>query len=216
MRIERGFEMADIMEKIHWLGHSSFAVYGSRTVCLDPYRISGSRKADLILVSHTHADHFSPEDIAKVAGEKTTLVISADASPDYPAHVITMRPGDKIELMGLVVEAIPAYNLSKPYHPRTNDWLGFILTIDGIRLYHAGDTDFIPEMRGLVADVGLIPIGGTYTMEHDEAAEAVKAMKLTRAVPMHWGGIVGTEKDASAFKELVGQASDVIIMKKEA
>jgi L-ascorbate metabolism protein UlaG (beta-lactamase superfamily) len=208
--------MADSMEKIHWLGHSSFAIYGSRTVCLDPYRITGSRNADLILVSHTHGDHFSPGDIAKVAGEKSTLIISAGAKPDYPANVITMRPGDTIEIMGMVVETIPAYNLTRPYHPRNNDWLGYILTIDGIRIYHAGDTDFIPEMKGLVADIGLIPIGGTYTMEHNEAAEAVKAMKLTHAVPMHWGEIVGTEKDAAAFKELVGAAADVIIMKKEA
>jgi L-ascorbate metabolism protein UlaG (beta-lactamase superfamily) len=208
--------MTDNMEKIHWLGHSSFAVHGSRTVFLDPYRVTASRKADLILVSHTHHDHYSPEDIARVAGEKTTLIISADARPDYPANVITMRPGDKTDLMGLTVEAVPAYNLTKPFHPRTNDWLGYILTIDGMRIYHAGDTDFIPEMKGLVADVGMVPIGGTYTMEHDEAAEAVKAMKLARAIPMHWGGVVGTEKDAQAFKKLVGSAAEVIIMKKEA
>lgn len=208
--------MADIMEKIHWLGHASFAVHGSRTVCFDPYHITGSRKADLILVSHTHSDHFSPEDIARVAGEKSTLVISSDAKPDYPATVITMRPGDVIELMGLTVEAVPAYNLTKSYHPKANNWLGYIVTIDGMRLYHAGDTDFIPEMKGLAADVGFIPIGGTYTMESRQAAEAVNAMRLGRAVPMHWGGIVGTEKDAEAFKSLVGPATDVIIMKKEA
>jgi L-ascorbate metabolism protein UlaG (beta-lactamase superfamily) len=207
--------MTDIMEKIHWLGHSAFAVYGSRTVFFDPYRIVGSRKADLILVSHTHADHFSPEDIAKVAGEKSTLIISSDAKPDYPANVITMRPGDSTQLMGLTIEAVCAYNLTKPYHPRANNWLGYILTIDGTRIYHAGDTDFIPEMKGLSADVGLIPVGGTYTMTHEEAAEAVKAMKLSCAVPMHWGGVVGTEKDAEAFKTLVGTAADVIIMKKE-
>jgi L-ascorbate metabolism protein UlaG (beta-lactamase superfamily) len=207
--------MTDTTEKLHWLGHASFAVHGSRTVFFDPYRISGSRKADLILVSHTHGDHFSPEDIARVAGEKTTLIISSDAKPDYPASVITMRPGDSIDIMGLTVEAVPAYNVSKPFHPRENDWLGYILTIDGMRIYHAGDTDFIPEMRGLSADVGLIPIGGTYTMTHEEAAEAVRAMKLVHAVPMHWGGIVGTEKDAEAFKTLVGPAADVIIMKQE-
>jgi L-ascorbate metabolism protein UlaG (beta-lactamase superfamily) len=208
--------MADIMEKIHWLGHASFAVYGSRTVCFDPYHISGSRKADLILVSHTHSDHFSPEDIAKVAGEKTTLVISSDAKPDYPASVVRMRPGDSTKLMGLTIEAVRAYNLTKPYHPKANNWLGYILTIDGMRIYHAGDTDFIPEMKGLAADVGFIPIGGTYTMESRQAAEAVNAMRLTRVIPMHWGVIVGTEKDAADFKKLVGPATEVIIMKKEA
>jgi len=207
--------MADIMEKIHWLGHASFAVYGSRTVFFDPYHISGSRKADLILVSHTHSDHFSPEDIVRVAGEKTTLVISSDAKPDYPTHVVKMRPGDSIELMGLTVEAVAAYNLKKSFHPKANNWLGYILTIDGARIYHAGDTDFIPEIKGLRADVGLIPIGGTYTMESNEAAEAVNAMKLSRAVPMHWGGIVGTQKDAQTFKALGSPETDVIIMKKE-
>lgn len=207
--------MADIMEKIHWLGHSSFAVYGSRTVCFDPYRVTRVRKADLILVSHTHSDHFSPEDIAKVAVEKTTLVISSDAKPDYPASVVTMRPGDSARIMGMTIEAVPAYNLTKTYHPKANNWLGYILTIDGVRLYHAGDTDFIPEMKGLAADVGFVPVGGTYTMESREAAEAVNAMKLSRVVPMHWGEIVGTEKDAADFKGLVGPATEVIILKKE-
>lgn len=208
--------MADIIEGIHWLGHASFAVYGSRTVWFDPYRVSGGRTADLILVSHTHSDHFSPQDIARIAGEKTTLVISHDARPDYPASVVTMKPGDSIRLLGLTIEAVPAYNISKSYHPKANNWLGYILTIDGSRIYHAGDTDFIPEMKGLAADVGFIPVGGTYTMESREAAQAVKAMKIPLVVPMHWGGIVGTEKDAADFKDLVGSAADVIIMKKDA
>ena len=207
--------MTPAIEHIRWLGHSSFVYSGSLTAYFDPFTIAGGKAADIILVSHTHHDHFSPPDIKKIATKDTTLIISADARPDFPTNVITMRPGDRKEIRGVTIEAIPAYNTLKPYHPKTNDWLGYVVTIDGVTLYHAGDTDFIPEMEGLVADVGFIPVGGTYTMEAEEAARAVRSMRLVTAVPMHWGQIVGSQKDAVDFKRLVSDAADVVIMKKE-
>ncbi len=115
----------------------------------------------------------------------------------------------------MTIETVRAYNNEKPFHPKANNWVGFIVTIDGGKIYHAGDTDFITEMKSLTADVGLLPIGGTYTMEAPEAAQAVKAMKLTTAVPMHWGKVVGSRDDADAFKRLVGDAADVVILDKE-
>jgi L-ascorbate metabolism protein UlaG (beta-lactamase superfamily) len=208
--------MASIIEKIRWLGHSSFVYSGSLVVYFDPFGIPGGTPADIILVSHTHRDHFSPDDVKKIAKQDTTLVISADGPADFVLNTVRMRPGDTKEVKGATIEAVPAYNTSTSFHPKGNNWLGYIVTIDGARIYHAGDTDFIPEMEGLSADVGLIPVGGTFTMAAEEASRAVRAMRLKQAVPMHWGEIVGTKKDAQEFARLVGDACEVVIMEKDA
>ncbi len=204
--------MSEILKKIHWLGHAGFLVEGSKVVYFDPFNIKEGPVADLILVTHTHYDHFSPDDIKKISNSSTTLVISSDADPDFLGKVIKLTPIDEVEVKGLVVKAVPAYNIDKQFHPKANNWLGFLLTIDGETIYHTGDTDFIPEMEGIEADVSLIPVGGTYTMDAVEAASAVKAMKVKVALPMHWGEIVGDEADALKFKELVGNAAEVTIL----
>jgi L-ascorbate metabolism protein UlaG (beta-lactamase superfamily) len=203
------------VDTIHWLGHAGFRVDGSKTVYFDPFNIAGGPTADLILVSHTHYDHFSPDDIKKISSDDTTLVISSDADPEFPKNVIKVKPKDTAEVSGLLVEAVPSYNKDKAFHPRVNDWVGYILTIDGIRIYHTGDSDAIDEMRDITADVVLIPVGGTYTMDAAQAAAAVKAMNVTHAIPMHWGEIVGDKSDAQKFKELVGDAATVVILDKE-
>lgn len=206
-----------ILDKIKWLGHAGFRIEGSKVVYIDPFKIKGGDKADLILVTHTHHDHLSPNDIKKVLGTDTTLIISSDADIDtgFPKDIIKIKPKDKVEVKGLTVEAVPSYNRDKPFHPRANNWVGYIITIDGSRIYHTGDSDFIPEMEGISADVVLISAGGTYTMDAKEAAKAVLSMNVKYAVPMHWGEIVGDMSDAERFKELVGDAVDVAILKKE-
>ena len=206
--------MSEILKKIHWLGHAGFLVKGSKVVYFDPFNIKGGPVADLILVTHTHYDHFSPDDIKKISDSNTTLVISSDANPDFPGKVIKLIPTDEVEVAGVSVKAVPAYNIDKQFHPKANNWLGFLITMDGETIYHTGDTDFIPEMEGIFADVSLIPVGGTFTMDAAEAANAVKAMKVKVALPMHWGEIVGDEADALKFKELVGDAAEVEIFKK--
>ncbi|MBN1574647.1 MAG: MBL fold metallo-hydrolase [Deltaproteobacteria bacterium] len=207
--------MSEILNKIHWLGHSGFRVEGSKTVYFDPYNIAGGPTADLILVSHTHYDHFSPNDIKKVSDGNTTLVISSDANPDFAGEVIKLVPGKTVDAKGMTIKGVPAYNVGKQFHPKANGWLGYLLTIDNDTIYHTGDTDLIPEMNGIKADVALVPVGGTFTMDAAEAAKAVKAMGVKAAIPMHWGEIVGDESDARRFKELVGDAAEVVILKKE-
>lgn len=208
--------MNDIIDRIHWLGHSAFRVDGTKTIYIDPYKIKGGPPADIILVTHTHYDHFSPDDISKVATNNTTLIISADAEPRFPGEVIKVKPGDRIETKDVVVEAKASYNKEKQFHPRANDWVGYILTMDGAKVYHAGDTDFIPEMEGIKADVVLVPVGGTFTMDPIEAAQAVMSMNVRVAIPMHWGEVAGSVEDARKFKELVGDYADVIIPEKGA
>jgi L-ascorbate metabolism protein UlaG (beta-lactamase superfamily) len=143
------------------------------------------------------------------------LITSSDANIGFPKDIIKMKPKDKIEVKGLTIEAVPSYNRDKPFHPRANNWLGYIITIDGSRIYHTGDSDFIPEMEGISADVVLISAGGTYTMDAEEAAKAVLSMNVKYAVPMHWGEIVGDMSDAERFKDLVGDRVEVAILKKE-
>jgi len=165
--------------------------------------------AGLILVSHCHFDHLSPEDVKKVSGPDTVILAPADCLGDLPAGARAIKPGDRVELGAIIVEAVPSYNTNKAFHPRTNGWVGFVITVEGRRIYYPGDTDVIPEMEGIKADIVVIPVGGTYTMTAAEAADAVNLMKPVVAVPIHWGDIVGTRADAEKFKEYSSVAVEI-------
>jgi L-ascorbate metabolism protein UlaG (beta-lactamase superfamily) len=189
-------------EKIFWLGHSSVMIKSGKVIYIDPWKLKGSpEKADLVLISHSHGDHLSPADVAKVSKEGTVVVCPADCS-GFKAVVLTVRPGDKVQANGIPVEAVPSYNTNKAFHPKANNWVGFIVTVDGKRIYYCGDTDFIPEMKQIRADIVIVPVGGTYTMTAEEAANAVNAIKPELAIPIHYGDIVGSVKDAEKFAKL--------------
>ncbi|HEV2119998.1 MAG TPA: MBL fold metallo-hydrolase [Candidatus Bathyarchaeia archaeon] len=199
--------------KISWLGHDSFRIKNGKTVIVDPFKIRPiPDKADIILISHEHFDHLSLDDIKKVSSEKTIVVTISACKKELSGvgvkEVKAVKPGDKVVLGDIVIEAVPAYNLNKfrepgkPFHPKEDGKVGFILSIKGVRIYHAGDTDPIPEMKGFKADVALLPVSGTYVMTPDEAAEAARMIKPRLAIPMHYGTIVGSEKDAEKFKQL--------------
>ena len=199
------------LEGLSWLGHASFRwSRAGKTVYLDPWKISSEpHDADLVLIGHPHFDHLNAADIAKVSGPDTQVVTVADCAAKlkeagFSAAVRVVKPGEKLEVKGILIEVIPAYNTDKKFHPKENGWAGFIVELDGVRVYHAGDTDFIPEMNGLKTDVALLPVGGTYTMTAEQAAEAAKAINPKVAVPMHYGDIIGTEADAKRFRELCG------------
>jgi len=187
--------------EIKWLGHASFRIAGPESVvCIDPWKLDQpTHDADLVVVSHSHHDHFSPEDIAKVAKEDTAIIAPGDVVAKMRiASAVT--PGDNMTIKGVTVEAVAAYNVDKAFHPRSNQWIGVVLTIDAKRLYYAGDTDFIPEMEELQGvDVALLPVGGTYTLNAAEAARACKAIGCKSAIPYHWGDIVGSASDAEEF-----------------
>jgi L-ascorbate metabolism protein UlaG (beta-lactamase superfamily) len=199
--------------KISWLGHDSFKIKNGKTVIIDPFKIRPtSDKADILLISHEHFDHFSLDDIKKVVNENTTIltipVVKKELSGLKVKEVKAVKPGDKLKLGDVSVEVVPAYNLNKfrepgkVFHPKEDGKAGFIIGINGVTVYHAGDTDAIPEMKGLKPDVALLPVSGTYVMTPEEAAQAAKMVEPRLAIPMHYGVIVGTEKDAQKFKQL--------------
>ncbi len=187
--------------EIKWLGHASFRIAGTESVTyIDPWKLdSAPHDADLVIVSHSHYDHFSPDDIEKVANRDTAIIAPHDIVAKLRiASAVT--PGNNVTFKDVTVEAIAAYNVDKAFHPQSNQWIGVILTVDAKRVYYAGDTDFIPEMAKLQdVDVALLPVGGIYTLNATEAAEACKAIGCKSAVPYHWGDIVGSARDAEQF-----------------
>lgn len=189
-------------DKIIWLGHSSIKIRSDKVIYIDPWKLKEAEKADIVLVSHSHGDHFSLEDIRKIQKD-TTLVICPPDCRGIAGNVKTVKPGDRVEADGIAVEVVPSYNTNKDFHPRKNNWAGFIITVEGKRIYYCGDTDFIPEMEGgIKADIVIIPVGGTYTMTAEEAARAVNAIKPELAIPIHYDDIVGSIEDARKFKNL--------------
>lgn len=210
--------------KVHWLGHDSFVLQGSKTVILDPFKAKGDYKADLLLISHEHFDHLSDDDIKRFANSFTTIVAPEICKEPLRKHSQEKKfvsPGSKVELKGVGVEAIPAYNLNKfrepgkVFHPKADGKVGYIVSLDGVRFYHAGDSDATPEMKALDVDVALLPVSGTYVMTAEEAAEAAKEMKAKVVVPMHYGKIVGDRRDAERFKKLLDGVRTVEILEPE-
>ncbi len=201
-----------MVENIRWLGHASFRISDGKIVYLDPWKLADGEKADLILITHSHYDHCSREDIGKIQKPETEIIAPADAARQLTGNVKIVKPGDKITAAGIEIEVVCAYNLKKSFHPKAAGWVGYILTIEGKRIYYTGDTDLIPEMEGITADIVLVPIGGTYTMDAREAAEAVKLIKPEIAIPMHYGDIVGSSRDAEEFERLA--SCPVKILKK--
>ncbi|MFO7707370.1 MAG: MBL fold metallo-hydrolase [Desulfobacterales bacterium] len=173
-------ELKRLTANIHWLGHDSFRIDGKGGVLyIDPYRLKEGPKADLILITHEHADHASPGDVEKIRKESSVIVAPAAAAAKLAGEITTVKPGDEFTVKGVGIRAVPAYNLNKfrspgvPYHPREAGHVGFVVTVDGVRIYHAGDTDHIPEMAGLAPDVALLPVSGTYLMTAKAAVPVV-------------------------------------------
>ncbi len=190
-----------MVEKISWFGHASVRIKSEKTIYVDPWKIKGSEKADLILITHSHYDHLSPEDVKRLQSKDTVILATADCLSQLSGDVRAVKPGDRLTVQGIDVEVVPSYNIKKAFHPRGNNWVGYIVVVEGTRVYYPGDTDFIPEMKNIRADVVILPVGGTYTMDAREAAEAVNTMKPKMAIPIHYGDIVGSLKDAEKFKE---------------
>ncbi len=204
--------MAATTDGIHWLGHDSFRIDGSVTVYIDPWElVEGLPPGDVILVTHDHFDHLSLPDIDRLAAPGAVVVGPAPVTSQVRGHeTVTLAPGGTATVHGVRVSAVHAYNTSKfrapgqVFHPRDDDHLGYVVELDGRRVYHAGDTDHIPEMAGVVCDVALLPVSGTYVMTADEAAGACGTISAEIVVPMHYAKIVGGEADAAKLGGLCG------------
>ncbi|MGM5487824.1 MAG: MBL fold metallo-hydrolase [Nanobdellota archaeon] len=184
---------------ISWLGHAALKIRGEKIIYIDPYQIEGGEVADIILITHDHFDHCSTEDIAKIRGAHTEVMVTEGC--DVKGATI-VGPNQTLERDGISIETVPAYNVNKEFHPKEKNWVGYIITTKEARIYHAGDTDRIPEMDSIKADIVMVPVGGTYTMDAEEAAEAVNAINPEWAIPMHYGTVVGGKHDADDFEEL--------------
>lgn len=181
-----------------------------RKIYIDPFQMREEpHDADYILITHDHYDHFSPEDIEKAAGSNTILIVpekmqgKADKAADLVRKIVTVKPGAYHEIDGLEIETIPAYNILKPFHPKNAEWVGYILRVDGKRIYIAGDTDATKEAKMVKCDIALVPIGGTYTMDAKKAAELVNTLRPSVTIPVHYGSIVGKPSDGEVFADNV-------------
>jgi L-ascorbate metabolism protein UlaG (beta-lactamase superfamily) len=202
-----------LLDSLDWLGHSGFRItVGRSVVYIDPYRVPESApQADLILITHGHYDHFSPQDVERLSKRDTWLVGPAAVAERVSGQVHRIAPGEMLDdelVRGVHVSAVAAYNTSKrnaegrPFHPRDAGWVGYDINVRGERLYHSGDTDVIPEMDSVTGvDVALLPVSGVYVMTAQEAAEAARRIQPRVAVPMHWGEHLGTEEDARTFAD---------------
>ncbi len=192
-------------ENIFWLGHDSFRLRDQKTIYIDPWKLDpGTEKADLILVTHDHYDHFSQDDIDLLSKAGTVVVGPQAVADKFKGKITVVKAGDKIAAAGVPIEVVPAYNTNKQFHPKSAGHVGYIITLNGKRIYHSGDTDLIPEMTNIKADIALLPVSGTYVMTAPEAAEAANTIKPGLAIPMHYGdpNVVGTRRDAEEFKRL--------------
>ncbi|HEY4716418.1 MAG TPA: MBL fold metallo-hydrolase [bacterium] len=195
--------MKTVLGKIHWLGHAATRIDADKTIYIDPWKIKqGSKPADIILITHDHYDHCSMIDVEKVQKKETIIVTTPDCAKKLKGDIKTVKPGDKINANGFDIEAVPAYNLDKEFHPKSRGWVGFIITVEGVGIYQTGDTDATEEMKALKVDIALMPVGGTYTMTAKESAAAANIFKPKVVIPIHWGDIVGSVADAETFKKI--------------
>lgn len=198
---------------VTWLGHDTMKIKGDKVIYVDPFQLKGGEAADIVLITHEHYDHCSPEDVARIRKKDTVVIGTADVTAKYKGETKTIKAGDSVTVHGITIQAVPAYNTNKKFHPKASGWVGYVVNMNGKRVYHAGDTDRIPEMESLKdIDVALVPVSGTYVMTAEEAAEAVDRMKPKVAVPIHYGSIVGTKADAERFKNLVKAPTRVEIL----
>lgn len=206
-------------ENIEVFLHNSIRIKsGQGMLYVDPFRMEQTPKdAAFILITHDHYDHFSPEDIGKAAGGNTVLIVpekmkkKADTVSGLVSKIVTVRPGEIRDVDGLEIETVPAYNTLKPFHPKSAGWVGYILNVDGKRIYIAGDTDDTKEAREVKCDIAMVPVGGMYTMDVKKAAELVNVIRPEAAIPVHYGCIVGELSDGKKFAQYVNDTVRVEI-----
>ncbi len=207
-----GLKIGDV--EISWLGHSAFKIKGGKVIYIDPYQVQNTESADIILITHSHYDHCSIADINKLTKDNTIVICTADCQSNITKiekriDMQVVQPNESMKMGNIKIQTIPAYNISKPFHPKSDGWVGYVIEMGNLIIYHAGDTDRIKEMEKLTGYgkkenkfIALLPVGGKFTMNAEEAAEAAKIIKPTLAIPMHYGSVVGSQQDAENFAKL--------------
>jgi L-ascorbate metabolism protein UlaG (beta-lactamase superfamily) len=188
-----------LLDGITYCGHASFLLKGAKTIYIDPYKLKKAEKADIVFITHPHYDHLSPEDLKKVVGNKTAIVSPVNITGFE--NVTIVKPSSEYTVEGIHFKTVPAFNVKLDRHSahlKPNNWVGYVIDFEGKRIYHAGDTDFVEGMKSLgEIDVALLPMGGTYTMDVQEAIEAANAIKAKVTVPMHYKSLLASRaKDA--------------------
>ena len=201
-----------MLDNIEVLYHSSIRIEKEKIIYIDPFKINEEyHDADLIFITHDHYDHYSEEDIEKVKNNNTTIILPESSVTNLlrkgitNSNIISVEPNKSYIIDGIKFETIPAYNVNKQFHLKEYEWVGYVIEIEGIRYYIAGDTDITDENKQIKCDVAFVPVGGTYTMNYKEAAELVNIIRPRIAVPIHYGDIVGTEQDANNFINLLNK-----------
>lgn len=210
-----------MLENVEVLAHSSIRISKNKIIYIDPFNIEENyNDADLIFITHDHYDHYSEEDIDKVKKDDTVFIVPEELLTKLLKKgirqdcIIAAQPNQTERVLGIRFETVPAYNVNKTFHPKENGWVGYIIDIDGIRYYIAGDTDINEDNKKVQCDVALVPVGGTYTMDFKEAARLINEIKPKIAVPIHYGSIVGTKQDATDFAKLLHPSIKGIILMK--
>lgn len=199
---------------------SSIRIKGSEgTIYLDTIGMEEEpHDADFIFITHDHYDHYSPEDIAKVISDRTILIVPEKMAETVKkdikgyADLVPVKPGESKEVNGLKFETVASYNTDKQYHPKNAGFMGYVLQVDGKRIYVAGDMDATEEAKAVRCDIAMVPIGGTFTMDAKEAAGLINIIQPKIAIPTHYGSIVGTKKDADVF---AANVSETILVEKK-
>lgn len=194
---------------------SSIKITGEKIIYFDPLKVEESHDADLILITHTHWDHFSKEDILKIKKESTKIIAPKDSKEEIltlgftESNIYIVEPDEEFSLHGILIKTVPAYNKTKTFHPKENKWLGYVVKIEDTIYYVMGDTDALEENKNITCDVLCIPIGGTYTMNATEAAEFTNILNPKKVIPIHYGLVVGTKDDLDTFKQLLNKKIEV-------
>jgi len=193
-----------VLERFTWFKQAAFRWQGDGLVVyIDPWGVTGDVPADVVFITHAHFDHFQPEEIERVRKDGTRIVAPRDVAKEISGDVTPVAPGDSLDVGGIGVRAVPAYNLQEDrleFHPKANRWVGYVLALGGSTYYHAGDTDHAPELTEIRSDVAFLPIGGTYTMDAAQAGGLARAISPQVAVPMHFGFVVGSPSEAETFR----------------
>ena len=205
-------------EEVQVLTHSSIRIAGNQIIYFDPFNVEGEpHDADIICVTHDHFDHYSPEDLAKVKNAATILVCPKTMKDALSNSGISeeftelVAPGDEMEINGVRIQAVPAYNVGKQFHLQANQWVGYLVTMNNVIYYIAGDTDINEDVKKVRCDVALLPVGGTYTMTAEEASKLAEIIHPKAAIPTHYGSVAGKAEDGQIFADLLKDKINAII-----